>query len=93
MDVSPEERVTIPLDARERCDACRHVWHELCQVLDKSNKSLYLVQVVRLPPLTYPRHLICVCMDTMLINHVPKAIELFCVQVAFFTLKIEFHLC
>jgi len=92
MDFSPEERVTIPLDACERCGVCRHVWHELCQVLDKSNKSLYLVQVARLPPLAYPRHFICVCVDTMLIDHVPEAIKLFCVQVAFFTLKIEFRL-
>jgi len=61
MDFLPEERVTIPLDAHKRCGVCRHIWHELCQVLDESNKSLYLVQVVRLPPLAYPRHLICVC--------------------------------
>jgi len=93
MDFSPEEGVTIPLDAHERCGVCRHVWHELCQVLDKSNKSLYLVQVVRLPPLVYPCHLICVCVNTTLIDHVPEAIELFCVHVAFFTLEIEFRLC
>ena len=92
MDFSPEERETIPLDARERCGVCQHIWHELCQVLDESNKSLYLVQVARLPPLAYPCHFICVCVDTTLIDHMPEAIELFCVQVAFFTLEIEFRL-
>ena len=30
-------------------------------------------------------------MDTTLIDHVPEAIELFCIQVAFFTLKVEFQ--
>ena len=92
MDFSPEERVTIPLDACEWCGVCRHVWHELFQVLDKSNKLLYLVQVARLPPLTYLRHLIYVCVDTTLIDHVPEVIELFCVQVAFVMLEIEFRL-
>jgi len=74
MDFSPEERVTIPLDAHEQCGVCQHVWHELCQVLNKSNKLLYLVQVARFSPLIYPRHLVCVCMDTTLIDHVPEAI-------------------
>ena len=93
MDFSPEEGVSIPLDARERCGVHRHIWHELCQVFNESNKSLYLVQVVRFPPLTYPRHFICVCVNTILIDHVPEAIELFCIQIAFFMREIEFHLC
>ena len=75
MDLSPEECVTIPLYTHEWCSICRHIWHELCQVFNKSNEPLYLSQVARCPPLADSHHFVSICMDTMLVDHMPKAVE------------------
>ena len=92
MDLSPEECVTIPLYACERCGVRRYIQHELCQILDKSDKPLYLGQVARGPPLADPRHFVSICMDATLVDHMPEAVEPHCIQVALVTLKIKFCL-
>ena len=75
VDLSPEECVTIPLYACERCGVCRHIQHELCQILNESDEPLYLSQVARGPPLVDSCHFVSICMDAMLVDHMPEAVE------------------
>jgi hypothetical protein len=64
----------------------------VCQILYKPYKLLNIIVVSRLPPIVDSSHLVCIHMQTPMINHMAKAVDLLSVQFALLLFEVELEL-
>jgi hypothetical protein len=81
MKGSPIERLPVPTDPFQGRGECRHIGHEMCDVLNETNETLNLVLRTRSSPLEYAFHFVGVGMESMVIYSMTKTIHVFRVHV------------
>src|SRR5580693_7256141 len=64
----------------------------MCQILYESYKFLNVIVISRLPPIADSAHLVCIRMQTPMVNHMTETVYLFGVKFAFLFLEIELEL-
>ena len=64
----------------------------MCQILYESYKFLNVIIISRLPPIVDSAHLVCIHMQTPMVDHMAETVYLFSIKFAFLFLEIELEL-
>src|SRR5580704_10529078 len=64
----------------------------MCQILYESYKFLNIVIISRLLPIADSAHLVCICMQTPMVDHMAETVYLFSIKFTFLFLEIELEL-
>jgi len=64
----------------------------MCQILYEPYKFLNVIIFSRLPPIADLAHLVCIRMQTPMVNHMAETVYLFGIKFAFLFLEIELEL-
>ena len=64
----------------------------MCQILYEPYKFLNIIVVSRLLPIADSSHLVCIRMQTLMVNHMAEAVDLLGIQFAFLLLKVGLKL-
>ena len=64
----------------------------MCQILYKPYKLLNIIIVSRLPPIADSSHLVCIHMQTPMVDHMAEAVDLLGVQFTFLLLEVQLEL-
>jgi len=64
----------------------------MCQILYESYKFLNVIIISRLLPIVDSAHLVCIRMQTPMVDHMAETVHLFSVKFAFLFLEIELEL-
>ena len=78
---SPMEWVSVPLYSGYWAGIRGYVWHEVCQILHKSEESLHVVLVPRRTPFSDTRHFVGIGMYSLVIDYMAEAVHLFGVEI------------
>jgi hypothetical protein len=64
----------------------------MCQILHKPYKLLNIIIVSRLPPIVDLSHLVCICMETSMVNHMADTVYLLGIQFTLLLFEVELEL-
>ena len=64
----------------------------MCQILYEPYKLLNIIVVSRLPPVADSSHLICICMQTPMVDHMAETVDLLGIKFTLLLLEVELEL-
>jgi hypothetical protein len=64
----------------------------MCQILYKPYKLLNIIVVSRLPPVADPSHLVCIRMQTPMVDHMAETVNLLSIKFTLLLLEVELEL-
>ena len=64
----------------------------MCQILYEPYKLLNIIIVSRLLPVVDPSHLVCICMQTPIIDHMAETVDLLSIEFTLLLFEVELEL-
>ena len=64
----------------------------MCQILYEPYKLLNIIVVSRLLPVADSSHLICICMQTLMVDHMAETVDLLSIEFTLLLLEVELEL-